>query len=216
MEATGSDHQQEPTLQSPAEGVAAMLTRPPSVSLEPSKRKHQINLAPRATRPHKSPSSSSVLAGVKQEFAHRLWRTLGDVLQEVNIDNFTFSGKPMTRGQSLSPTAGPSTPAFPPQQYVDTRPLAYVHLLQQENHQLLAPPQPTQTPPLIPCPTSGRLCIHSYNSSTTPSTSQLSIRCSVMLPLEPHLSKHLTWPATVSMQHTWHLQHSRPVWVPLL
>ena len=123
------------------------MTRPPSVSLEPSKRKRQINLAPRATRPHKSPSSSSVLAGVKQEFAHRLWRTLGDVLQEVNIDNLTFRGKPITRGQSLSPTAGPSTPAFPPQQYVDTRPLAYVHLLQQENHQLLAPPQPTQTPP---------------------------------------------------------------------
>lgn len=146
MQPAGSGHPEQLMLQSPVKGVPTVLARPPAASIRPSKRKLQINLAHSSTRPHKSHRTSTLLAGIKQAFAHQLWQTLGDVLQEVDINQFTFSGKPMTRGQSLSRVAGPSTPASPPEQYVDTRPLAYLHLLQQENHQPLAPPQPTQTP----------------------------------------------------------------------
>lgn len=146
VQPAGSSHPKQLMLQSPPEGLPIVLAHPPAASLKPAKRKLQINLTHSSIRPRKSHRTSTLLAGIKQAFAHRLWQTLGDFLQEVDINRFTFSGKPLTRGQSLSRVTGPSTPAFLPEEYVDTRPLAYPHLLQQENHQPLAPPQPTQTP----------------------------------------------------------------------
>lgn len=146
VQPTGSGEQEEAVVQSPAEGLPAMLACPPAASPTPSRRKRHIDLTPRPTRPRKSHRTITRSAGIRP--AHPLWRTLGDVLQDLDINHFIFSGKPLTRGQSVSAGAGPSTPAALPQQYMDTRALAYFPLLQQETNQpsSSAQPTPTQTP----------------------------------------------------------------------
>ena len=134
----------EQDLLSPAQGLQARLAYPPASSPTPSRRRchHQ-----QSHRHHKSHSRKKAkldsAAGKQPARAYWQWHTLGDVFQDLNVNDVIFTGRPMHNGQPIQ--AGPATPAFQPEQYVDTRPLAYLHLLLQQENQPASMPHHIQT-----------------------------------------------------------------------
>ena len=73
------------------------------------------------------------------------WQTLGDVLQDINLNGITVKGCPLRKGAEVHAVA-PLTPMYSPFQLVDTRPLAYFTMQSQEN-QLPASDLPPFGPP---------------------------------------------------------------------
>ncbi|KAA6419786.1 MAG: hypothetical protein FRX49_10319 [Trebouxia sp. A1-2] len=60
------------------------------------------------------------------------WQTLGDVLQDMNLNDITVKGCPLRKGAEVYAVA-PLTPMYSPFQLVDSRPLAYFTMQSQEN-----------------------------------------------------------------------------------
>ena len=64
------------------------------------------------------------------------WQTLQDVLQDIDLNGLVLKGVPMRKGTRIPVMAQqppePPTPVYLPIQTVDTRPLAYLQLLQDE------------------------------------------------------------------------------------
>lgn len=136
--------QQEQLPQSPAEGVKAILAQRPGAFPKPCRKRYlPLNHTPDKRR---TKAKAATATGTQQAFPHRQWQTLSDVLQDLDINDIIFAGTPMTPDPGVSALAAPCTPAALPEQYVDTRPLAHLHLLQQENRPA-SPLQPTQIPP---------------------------------------------------------------------
>ena len=131
--------------QSPAEGLKAMFARPAVSPKPPMKRYPPLtHRSDKRYRSHRSKAKPANAACIQQAFPHRQWHTLDDVLQDLDMNDITFVGTPIIQDQRVSALAGPSTPAFLPEQYVDTHPSAYLQLPQQEN-QPASPSQPTHT-----------------------------------------------------------------------
>ena len=147
-QATGINHMSGPdsgcTLLDPSHRAEQLFTSPRIVSPADSTRAYPSqsagSLRKRSTRPKSSrrhrlrskrlcTADDSVFLGVR---CH--WQTLGDVLQDIDINDITIKGFPLNRGTEVSAVAGPPTPMYSPPQIVDTRPLAYLHLLSQESH----------------------------------------------------------------------------------
>ncbi len=72
------------------------------------------------------------------------WQTLGDVLQDISLNDITVKGCPLRKGEVHA--VAPLTPMDSPFQLVDTRPLAYFTMQSQEN-QTPAADLPPISPP---------------------------------------------------------------------
>lgn len=146
--AVGQPHamrpQQQRPLLSPVQALHASFARPWPPSYTPSS--HSLK-SKKQHKPDKKRAKLRSAARTKQGLSYWHWQTLGDILQDLDVNDIIFTGKPMQRSRGVPAVLGPSTPAFMFEQYVDTHPLEYLHLLQHENQ----PPclyQPASAPQL--------------------------------------------------------------------
>ena len=126
--------QQQKPLLSPAQALHASFARPQPPSDRPSHKRSHSHKSNKHHKAHKKRAKLDSATRIQQDFLYWHWQTLGDVLQDLNINDIIFTGKPMQRSRRAPSATGPSRPASLLEQYVDTRPLQHLPLLQQPNH----------------------------------------------------------------------------------